>query len=132
MIGRWFRNARHRGAKGASRHAALAVLLAALATPAAAKETIVQRDALGHRTGTIEVQPGGRAVFRDAQGRRTGTAEPGASGRTVLRDAQGRPTPTLAAGRAGLLLHMWRRWFAISCQSKPALEAIVSPQPCKA
>ena len=77
------------------RRATLAVLLIALASPAAGKETVVQRDALGRRTGTAEIQPNGRATFRDAMGRKTGTAEPGPGGSTVLRDAQGRRTGTL-------------------------------------
>jgi len=71
------------------RRAALGLFLGALATPATAKETIVQRDALGRRTGTVEVRPDGRATFRDALGRKTGTAEPGPGGSTpsaMLRD----------------------------------------------
>ena len=66
-----------------------AAIFAALAGPALA-ETLVQRDALGRRTGTIEIEPSGRQILRDAQGRRTGTIEPDGPNRMVVRDALGR------------------------------------------
>ncbi len=78
-----------------ARRLALALLLATLATPAAARERIAHLDALGRRTGSVEVRPDGRATFRDVLGRKTGTAEPGPGGSTTLRDAQGRRTGTL-------------------------------------
>jgi YD repeat-containing protein len=66
-----------------------AAIFAALAGPALA-ETLVQRDASGRRTGTIEIEPSGRQILRDAQGRRTGTIEPDGPNRMVVRDALGR------------------------------------------
>ncbi len=66
-----------------------AAIFAALAGPALA-ETLVQRDALGRRTGTIEIEPNGRQILRDAAGRRTGTIEPDGPNRMVVRDAAGR------------------------------------------
>jgi len=47
----------------------IAIIVAAVAGSAnAGSPPLVERDAAGHRTGTIEVQPGGRATFRNAQG----------------------------------------------------------------
>lgn len=66
-----------------------AAVFLALAGPTLA-ETIVQRDSLGRRTGTIEVAPDGRQILRDAVGRRTGTIEPDGPKRMVVRDALGR------------------------------------------
>jgi YD repeat-containing protein len=66
-----------------------AAVLATLTGPALA-ETLVQRDAQGRRTGTIEIEPSGRQILRDAQGRRTGTIEPDGPNRMVVRDALGR------------------------------------------
>jgi YD repeat-containing protein len=57
---------------------------------AAQAETLVQRDAQGRRTGTVEIEPSGRQILRDAQGRRTGTIEPDGPKRMVVRDAAGR------------------------------------------
>ncbi len=51
-----------------------AAVFIALAGPALA-ETLVQRDALGRRTGTIEPDGPNRMVVRDALGRRIGTQE---------------------------------------------------------
>jgi|GEM_PF-6209973 len=66
-----------------------AAVFAALAGPAPA-ETLVQRDAKGRRTGTIQIEASGRQILRDAHGRRTGTIEPDGPRRMVVRDAQGR------------------------------------------
>jgi YD repeat-containing protein len=66
------------------------ILVLLFAAGAAEAETLVQRDALGRRTGTIEIEPSGRQILRDAQGRRTGTIEPDGPNRMVVRDALGR------------------------------------------
>ena len=76
------------------------LLVAALNAPPALATagTLVERDALGRRTGTVEARPDGGAVLRDAQGRRTGTVE--RSGDTLIRrDAQGRRVGTVGRAR---------------------------------
>jgi YD repeat-containing protein len=74
--------------------AAALVTLPALATAG----TLVERDAMGRRTGTVETRPDGGAVLRDAQGRRTGTVERSGD-RWIRRDAQGRRVGTQERAR---------------------------------
>ena len=76
------------------------LLVAALNAPPALATagTLVERDALGRRLGTVGIRPDGGAVLRDAQGRRTGTIErPGDT--LIRRDARGRQVSTVERAR---------------------------------
>ena len=73
------------------------VLLAALATPAAAQNQTTFRDASGRTTGTVTTDSNGTKTFRDASGRTTGTATTNvnsATTTTTFRDGSGRTTGT--------------------------------------
>ena len=69
-------------------------LLAAVRPALATAGTLVERDAQGRRTGTVETHPDGGAVLRDAQGRRTGTSERSGD-KLIRRDSQGRLVGTV-------------------------------------
>jgi hypothetical protein len=75
------------------------VLLAALATPAAAQNQTTFRDASGRTTGTATTNSQGTKTFRDASGRTTGTATTNSQGTTTFRDASGRTTGTATRSR---------------------------------
>jgi hypothetical protein len=78
---------------------AIAIIVAAVAGSAhAGSPPLVERDALGRRTGTIETRPDGGAVVRDAMGRRRETIEPSVQG-WVRRDPNGRRLGTIERGR---------------------------------
>ena len=75
------------------------VLLAALATPAAAQNQTTFRDSSGRTTGTATTDSQGTKTFRDSSGRTTGTATTNSQGTTTFRDGSGRTTGTATAPR---------------------------------
>ena len=72
----------------------IVAVVATLACAGASAETLIRRDAMGRRTGAVEVERDGSAVRRDALGRRAGTVERSGD-RLIERDAQGRRTGTI-------------------------------------
>ena len=70
------------------KYLSLLVLLAALATPAAAQDQTTFRDASGRTTGTVTTDSNGTKTFRDGSGRTTGTATTNSNGTTTFRDFQ--------------------------------------------
>jgi YD repeat-containing protein len=75
------------------------VLLAALATPAAAQNQTTFRDASGRTTGTVTTDSNGTTTFRDGSGRTTGTATTNSNGTVTFRNEKGQTTGTATRSR---------------------------------
>jgi hypothetical protein len=108
----------------------IAIIAAAVAGSAqAGSPPLVERDALGRRTGIIETRPDGGAVVRDAMGRRRETIEPSAQG-WVRRDPNGRRLGRLsAAGSAMPRGTPFARWWqrATAPRGSPAPPSPMKP-----
>ena len=76
------------------------VLLAALATPAAAQNQTTFRNSQGQTTGTATRDSNGTTTFLDDSGRTTGTATTNSNGTTTFRNEKGQTTGT-ATTRSG-------------------------------